>query len=68
MLLRVHYSKSACVHDQSSVYYRSPNDAVSCLLAEKTATNTAGHGAHETTLALLRVVGITGVLCVSVRV
>lgn len=50
------------------IYSNSPNDSVACLLAQKTAANTAGYCAHETTLALLWVVWVTGVLGVAVWV
>jgi hypothetical protein len=44
------------------------DDAVTGLVTEETTADTARDGAHETALALLRVVGIRGVAGVAVRV
>lgn len=36
----------------------SADDAVACFVAEEASADTTGHGAHEASLAFLRVIGV----------
>lgn len=46
----------------------SANDTMASLVTKETASNAAGHRAHETSLAFLWVVWIGWISCVAVRV